>query len=135
MINEQYMQLLQALEKHFDTALKCGYVRGLTRKEMDDLNIVYKFLYDTEPFGNGCSKCMLKAMKRIAKEYYDTKEILEHFEEHNDNDNDNPKDDNPIEQSYDDDMYLQSNSKDDFAELKNNTQPKKKNNKTKPNKE
>lgn len=131
MINEQYMQLLQPMEKHFDTALKCGYVRGLTRKEMDDLNIVYKFLYDTEPFGNGCSKCMLKAMKRIAKEYYDSKEILEHFEPNNDN----PKADNPIEQSYDDAMYLQSNSnKDDFEELKNNT-PKRKNNKTKSNKE
>lgn len=123
MINEQYMQLLQPMEKHFDTALKCGYVRGLTRKEMDDLNIVYKFLYDTEPFGNGCSKCMLKAMKRIAKEYYDSKEILEHFEPNNDN----PKGDNPIEQSYDDDMYLQSISKkDDFDELKNNS-PKRKN--------
>lgn len=131
MINEEYMQLLQPMEKHFDTALKCGYVRGITRKEMDDLNKVYKFLYDTEPFGNGCSKCMLKAMKRIAKEYYNSKEILEHFE-HN---NDNPKGDNPIEQSYDDAMYLQSNSnKDDFAELKNNT-PKRKNNKTKSNKE
>lgn len=131
MINEQYMQLLQPMEKHFDTALKCGYVRGLTRKEMDDLNIVYKYLYDTEPFGNGCSKCMLKAMKRIAKEYYDSKEILEHFEPNNDN----PKGDNPIEQSYDDAMYLQSNSnKDDFDELKNDT-PKKKNNKTKSNKE
>lgn len=132
MINEQYMQLLQPMEKHFDTALKCGYVRGITRKEMDDLNIVYKFLYDSEPFGNGCSKCMLKAMKRIAKEYYDSKEILEHFEPNNDN----PKADNPIEQSYDDAMYLQSNAKkDDFDELKNNTQPKRKNNKPKSNKE
>ena len=128
MINEEYMQLLQPMQKHFDTALKCGYVRGITRKEMDDLNIVYKFLYDSEPFGNGCSKCMLKAMKRIAKEYYDSKEILEHFEEHN---NDNPKGDNPIEQSYDDAMYLQSNSKDDFAELKKNNTPKRKNNKAK----
>lgn len=134
MINEEYMQLLQPMEKHFDTALKCGYVRGITRKEMDDLNIVYKFLYDSEPFGNGCSKCMLKAMKRIAKEYYDSKEILEHFEEHN---NDNPKGDNPIEQSYEDAMYLQSNSKDDFAELKMKGlgQPKRKNNKPKTSKE
>lgn len=126
MINEEYMQLLQPMEKHFDTALKCGYVRGITRKEMDDLNKVYKFLFDTEPFGNGCSKCMLKAMKRIAKEYYDSKEILEHFEH-----NDNPKGDNPIEQNYDDAMYLQSNSKDDFAELKKNNTPKRKNNKAK----
>ena len=93
---------------------------------MDDLNIVYKFLYESEPFGNGCSKCMLKAMKRIAKEYYDSKEILEHFEH-----NDNPKGDNPIEQSYDDAMYIQSNSKDDFAELKKNNTPKRKNNKAK----
>lgn len=130
MINEQYMQLLQPMEKHFETALKCGYVRGITRKEMDDLNIVYKFLYGTEPFGNGCSKCMLKAMKRIAKEYNDSKEILEHFEPNNDN----PKGDNPIEQSYDDAMYLQSNSKDDLDKLKNNT-PKRKNNKPKSNKE
>lgn len=77
MRQEQYKKLKQ-YEQHLTTALYCDYARNITTAGLQVLNEVYKELFNKESeLGSGCGRCTLKALKELAKEYFNYKEILE----------------------------------------------------------
>lgn len=77
MKQEQYRKLKE-YEQHLTTALYCDYARNITTAGLQTLNEVYKELYNKESeLGSGCGRCTLKALKELAKEYFNYKEILE----------------------------------------------------------
>lgn len=77
MKQEQYKKL-KDYEQHLATALYCDYARNVTQKGFEVLNAVYKDIFGKESgLGSGCGKCHLKALKELAKEYFNYKEKLE----------------------------------------------------------
>ena len=77
MKQEQYKKLKE-YEHHLITALYCDYARNITTKGLETLNEVYKELFNKESeLESGCGRCTLKALKELAKEYFNYKEILE----------------------------------------------------------
>ena len=77
MKQEQYKKLKQ-YEQHLTTALYCDYARNITTAGLQALNEVYKELFNKESeLGSGCGRCTLKALKELAKEYFNYKEIIE----------------------------------------------------------
>ena len=77
MKQEQYKKL-KDYEQQLTTALYCDYARNITIKGLEILNSVYKELFNKDSgLGSGCGKCQLKALKEIAKEYFNYKEKLE----------------------------------------------------------
>ena len=77
MKQEQYKKLKQ-YEQHLTTAFYCDYARNITTAGLQVLNEVYKELFNKESeLGSGCGRCTLKALKELAKEYFNYKEKLE----------------------------------------------------------
>lgn len=77
MKQEQYKKLKE-YEQHLTTALYCDYARNITTAGLQVLNEVYKELFNKESeLGSGCGRCTLKALKELAKEYFNYKEKLE----------------------------------------------------------
>lgn len=77
MKQEQYKKLKE-YEQQLTTALYCDYARNITTIGLQVLNEVYKELFNKESeLESGCGKCTLKALKELAKEYFNYKEILE----------------------------------------------------------
>ena len=77
MKQEQYKKLKQ-YEQHLTTALYCDYARNITTIGLQTLNEVYKELFNKESeLGSGCGRCTLKALKELAKEYFNYKEKIE----------------------------------------------------------
>lgn len=77
MKQEQYKKLKQ-YEQHLTTALYCDYARNITTAGLQTLNEVYKELFNKESeLGSGCGRCTLKALKELAKEYFNYKEKIE----------------------------------------------------------
>lgn len=70
MTREQYIRLAK-----YDKQIKSGYYSNYTRfskVEFDDFLEVYKELYNKTltPAERGCSTCKLKAVKKVAADYY-----------------------------------------------------------------
>lgn len=77
MKQEQYRKLKE-YEQHLTTALYCDYARNITTAGLQVLNEVYKELFNKESeLGSGCGRCTLKALKELAKEYFNYKEKIE----------------------------------------------------------
>lgn len=77
MKQEQYKKLKE-YEQQLTTALYCDYARNITTIGLQVLNEVYKELFNKESeLESGCGRCTLKALKELAKEYFNYKEILE----------------------------------------------------------
>ena len=77
MKQEQYKKLKQ-YEQQLTTALYCDYARNITTIGLQTLNEVYKELFNKESeLGSGCGRCTLKALKELAKEYFNYKEKIE----------------------------------------------------------
>ena len=77
MKQEQYRKLKQ-YEQQLTTALYCDYARNITTAGLEILNEVYKELFNKESeLGSGCGRCTLKALKELAKEYFNYKEKIE----------------------------------------------------------
>ena len=77
MKQEQYKKLKE-YEQHLTTALYCDYARNITTAGLQTLNEVYKELFNKESeLESGCGRCTLKALKELAKEYFNYKEIME----------------------------------------------------------
>lgn len=77
MKQEQYKKLKE-YEQQLTTALYCDYARNITTIGLQTLNEVYKELFNKESeLESGCGRCTLKALKELAKEYFNYKEILE----------------------------------------------------------
>ena len=77
MKQEQYRKLKQ-YEQQLTTALYCDYARNITTAGLQVLNEVYKELFNKESeLGSGCGRCTLKALKELAKEYFNYKEKIE----------------------------------------------------------
>ena len=77
---------LKKYEHYLYTAHKADYIRGLTSKQVDDLinagaelDIAYKH--------NGCPKCLLTFVKKLAKPYFEQKEKLEQKKKDKENEN------------------------------------------------
>lgn len=77
MKQEQYKKLKE-YEHQLTTALYCDYARNITTIGLQVLNEVYKELFNKESeLESGCGRCTLKALKELAKEYFNYKEIME----------------------------------------------------------
>lgn len=77
MKQEQYRKLKE-YEQHLTTAFYCDYARNITTAGLETLNEVYKELFNKESeLGSGCGRCTLKALKELAKEYFNYKEKIE----------------------------------------------------------
>ena len=77
MKQEQYKKLKQ-YEQQLTTALYCDYARNITTIGLQTLNEVYKELFNKESeLESGCGRCTLKALKELAKEYFNYKEKIE----------------------------------------------------------
>ena len=77
MKQEQYKKLKQ-YEQHLTTAFYCDYARNITTAGLQTLNEVYKELFNKESeLESGCGRCTLKALKELAKEYFNYKEKIE----------------------------------------------------------
>lgn len=77
MKQEQYRKLKQ-YEQQLTTAFYCDYARNITTAGLQTLNEVYKELFNKESeLGSGCGRCTLKALKELAKEYFNYKEKIE----------------------------------------------------------
>lgn len=77
MRQEQYKKLKQ-YEQHLTTAFYCDYARNITTAGLQVLNEVYRELFNKESeLGSGCGRCTLKALKELAKEYFNYKEKIE----------------------------------------------------------
>lgn len=77
---------LRKYEHYLYTAYKANYIRSLNIKQVDDLisagaelGISYKH--------NGCPKCLLDFIKKLAKPYYEQQEKLEQKKKDKENEN------------------------------------------------
>lgn len=67
---------MRKYESYLTTAHKANYIRGLSRTQLDeliacgkDIDIIYKY--------NGCPKCVLEFVQRLAVPYFELKQRME----------------------------------------------------------
>lgn len=67
---------LSKYEEQLTTAKIGGYVRKLYSSALTELDEIYTKLYPSMPASNlktGCSVCVVKAMKKMAEDYFNYK--------------------------------------------------------------
>ena len=71
MIKQKQYEKLIPYKHHLGTAFKANYYRGITGKELSDLNEVYKEIFGTNShLTNGCSHCILADLQKLGKEFF-----------------------------------------------------------------
>ena len=76
-MNRRQYDELESNEMNLRTALHADYVRVIPDAKMDILVKIYKELGYTEHVKRNCGSCVIKMCKRIAKLYYEFRDIIE----------------------------------------------------------
>ena len=76
-MNRKQYDELESNEMNLRTALHADYVRVIPDAKLDILIRIYKELGFTEHVKRNCGSCIIKMCKRIAKPYYEFREIIE----------------------------------------------------------
>lgn len=76
-MNRRQYDELESNEMNLRTALHADYVRVIPDAKLDILIRIYKELGFTEHVKRNCGSCIIKMCKRIAKPYYEFREIIE----------------------------------------------------------
>lgn len=88
-MNKQQYLTLQKYEEQLSTAKIGNYVRKMYKSTLEELDSVYKQLFPNEDsrLFSGCGKCILRATRRLADEYFKYKEKLENKQKEKDKEN------------------------------------------------
>jgi DNA-binding Lrp family transcriptional regulator len=74
---KQYSRLKKYDGKLY-TALYCDFVRLVDRTAIDELDEVFRELFPNESgVKSGCSRCVLKAVKKLAERYFKDKKTYQ----------------------------------------------------------
>lgn len=74
---KQYSKLKKYDGKLY-TALYCDFVRLVDRTAIDELDEVFRELFPNESgVKSGCSRCVLKAVKKLAERYFKDKKAYQ----------------------------------------------------------
>ena len=76
-MNRKQYDELESNEMNLRTAYHADYVRVIPDAKMDILVRIYKELGYTEHVKRNCGACIIKMCKRIAKPYYEFRDIIE----------------------------------------------------------
>lgn len=77
---------LKKYEHYLYTAYKADYIRGLTIKQVEDLIVAGNQLGINYKH-NGCPKCLLNFIKKLAKPFFEQQEKLEKKKKDKENEN------------------------------------------------
>ena len=78
MITQELFERLQKQEIHFHSATIANFVRRLYTPDLNELDECFKIMFPNEKsrLKNGCPKCILADIKKMATEYYAYKDKL-----------------------------------------------------------
>lgn len=77
---------LRKYENYLYTSINANYIRGLSMPQVNELTAIGSEL-DIKYKHNGCPKCMLEFVKKLAKPYFEQKEKLELKQKEKENEN------------------------------------------------
>lgn len=76
-MTKELKEKMSKYEEQFKTAKYGNYVRRLYSTSLNELDEIYKELFPDSPdsrLKTGCSNCVLKAIKKMAEEYFKEEE-------------------------------------------------------------
>jgi len=71
---KEEMEVLTKYEQHLTTAKCCDYVRGISVKMTNELDVIYFDLYNDHKIKTGCGRCVVQCIKQLAVKYFEQKE-------------------------------------------------------------
>ena len=72
------MEILSTIEDKLYTACYCKFVRLATRKQLEDIDKIYKRVFNTSTGAIGaCNHCLLEICKKLGNIYFKDKKEME----------------------------------------------------------
>ena len=71
---KEQFEILKQYDKSFYTACYCKFVRTSGRQEIDNVDAIYKKVFNsTKGIAGGCNHCIYEAYKKLGKLYFEDK--------------------------------------------------------------